>query len=168
MADSQGQSAVPDEWKEGKLNYCSGLTLATAKQMLEAAENEARQQGLLMVIAIADSGGNLVALHRMDNAMLASIQVAMDKAFTAVYGKIPTAVWGEIVKSGDIPPLFIHQRWTAFPGGFPLIRDGGIFGAIGASGATMYGDLSVARAGIAAGGFQTDAIDALLGEISGK
>ncbi len=168
MTDSQGPFAVPDEWKEGKLSYRSGLTLATAKKMLEAAENEARQQGILMAVAIADNGGNLVALHRMDNAMLASIQIAMDKAFTAIYGKIPTMVWGEIVRSGEIPPLFIHQRWTPFPGGFPLICDSAIFGAIGASGATMYGDLSVARAGVAAGGFQTDAIDVILAKIGGK
>jgi uncharacterized protein GlcG (DUF336 family) len=168
MTDSQDLFAVPDEWKEGKLDYRSGLTLATARQMLEAAEKEARQQGLLIVMAIADSGGNLVALHRMDNAMLASIHIAMDKAFTAVYGKISTMVWGDIVRSGEIPPLFIHQRWTPFPGGFPLIRDGGIFGAIGASGATMFGDLSVARAGIAAGGFQTDAIDVILAKMGGK
>ena len=68
-------------------------------------------------------------------------------------------------KSGDLPSLFFHERWTAFPGGFPLIRDGKILGGIGASGATMYGDCSVARAGMAAGGFETEDVDALLAQM---
>jgi uncharacterized protein GlcG (DUF336 family) len=154
MGNSQDQTNVPDEWKD------------TAKKMLEAAEKEAKRQGLLMAVAIADSGGNLVAFHRMDNTMLASTQIAMDKAFTAVFGKVPSIVWGEILRSGEIPPLFIHQRWTPFPGGFPLIRDGAIFGGVGVSGATMYGDTSVARAAAAAGGFQTHSFDAILSKTS--
>ena len=162
MVDSQKQVPVPDAWREGHLNYSTGLTLDTAKKMLAGAEEEASQQGLLMVIAISDSGGNLLAFHRMDNAMLASIQIAMDKAYTAVYGKIPSLIWGDILKSGEIPSLFIHKRWTPFPGGFPLIRDGRLYGGVGASGATMFGDLSVARAAMAAGKFNTDGVDAML------
>jgi uncharacterized protein GlcG (DUF336 family) len=168
MENTQKQGPVPEAWKEGNLGYSTGLTLDTAKKMLEAAEREAREQELLMVIAIADCGGNLVALHRMDNSMLASIGIAMDKAYTAVYGKLPSMAWGDMMRSGDLPSLFIHQRWTAFPGGFPLIRDGKLFGGVGASGATKFGDLSVARAAMAAGGFSTDDIDAILSEITGS
>jgi cob(I)alamin adenosyltransferase len=89
----------------------------------------------------------------------------MDKAFTAVYGKVPTQIWRMIVQSGNIPPLFIHERWTAFPGGFPLIKGKQLLGGIGCSGATAYGDTSVARAGILAGGFSTEEADDILKEL---
>jgi cob(I)alamin adenosyltransferase len=98
--------------------------------------------------------------------MLASIQIVMDKAFTAAYGKLPTQVWRSIVQSGNIPPLFFHERWTAFPGGFPIIKGKQLLGGIGASGATAYGDTSVARAGLLAGGFSTEDADAILKELN--
>jgi uncharacterized protein GlcG (DUF336 family) len=155
---------TPEAWKEGNMAYSAGLTLDTAKKMLEAAEREARKQSLLMTIAIADSAGNLVALHRMDDACLYSIQISMDKAFTAVYGKLSTTDWGQLFKSGELPSLFFHKRWTPFAGGFPLIRDGKICGGIGVSGATTFGDSVVARAALVAGGFKTDDADADLNE----
>ncbi len=115
-------------------------------------------------IAVMDSGGKLVAFGRMDDVMLASIQICMDKAHTAVHGKLPTQVWREVLRSGAIPPLFFHDRWIAFPGGFPLVKGNQIYGGIGASGATGFGDTSVARAALAAGGFSTDEADAMLKE----
>jgi uncharacterized protein GlcG (DUF336 family) len=156
---------VPTEWKEGRLSYRTGLTFNTAKQMIDAAMAEAKKQGLTMVIAIADAGGNLIAFGRMDDAMLVSTQIAMDKAFTAVYGKVPTQTWRTIVQSGNIPPLFIHERWTAFAGGFPLRKGKQLFGGIGCSGATAHGDVSVARAGLLAGGFSTEDADNILKEL---
>jgi len=160
------KDAVPPAWKEGGLSYSSGLTFDTAKKMIEAAMEEAKKQGLTMVIAVADAGGNLIAFGRMDDAMLASINIAMDKAFTAAYGKIPTQIWRDIVQSGTIPPLFIHERWTVFPGGFPLVKGKQLLGGIGCSGATAYGDTSVARAGLHAGGFSTEDADAILTELN--
>jgi glc operon protein GlcG len=156
---------VPTEWKEGGLSYRTGLTFDTARQMIDAAMAEAKKQGLTMVIAIADAGGNLIAFGRMDDAMLVSTQIAIDKAFTAVYGKVPTQTWRTIVQSGNIPPLFIHERWTAFAGGFPLRKGKQLFGGIGCSGATAHGDVSAARAGLLAGGFSTEDADAILKEL---
>jgi len=163
MVHSKGP--VPPAWKKGGLSYSTGLTYDTAKKMVEAAMSEAKKQGLTMVVAVADAGGNLVAFGRMDDAMLASIHIATDKAFTAAYGKIPTQIWRDIVQSGNLPPLFIHERWTAFPGGFPLIKGKKLFGGIGCSGATAQGDTSVARAGLHAGGFSTEDADAILKQL---
>ena len=160
------KDSVPPAWKKGGLSYSTGLTYDIAKKMIEGAMAEAKKQGLTMVIAVADAGGNLVAFGRMDDAMLASIHIAMDKAFTAAYGKIPTQIWRDIVQSGNLPPLFIHERWTAFPGGFPLIKGKKLLGGIGCSGATAYGDTSVARAGLRAGGFSTGDADAILKELN--
>jgi uncharacterized protein GlcG (DUF336 family) len=163
MANSK--DPVPAEWKEGGLYYRTGLKYNTAKQMIDAAMVEAKKQGLTMVIAIADAGGNLIAFGRMDGAMLVSTQIAIDKAFTSVYGKVPTQTWRTIVQSGNIPPLFIHERWTAFAGGFPLKKGKQLFGGIGCSGATSYGDTAVARAGLLAGGFSTKDADTILKEL---
>ena len=163
---AKSKDPVPPAWRQGVLSYTTGLTYDTAKKMIEASMAEAKKQGLTMVIAVADAGGNLVAFGRMDDAMLASIDIAKDKAFTATYGKIPTQVWRDIVQSGNLPPLFIHERWTAFPGGFPLIKGKQLLGGIGCSGATAYGDTSVARAGLCAGGFSTEDADAILKQLS--
>jgi len=163
---AHSKDPVPPAWRCGALSYSTGLTYDTAKKMIEAAMAEANKQGLTMVIAIADAGGNLVAFGRMDDAMLASIHIATDKAFTAAYGKIPTQVWRDIVQSGNLPPLFIHERWTAFPGGFPLIKGKQLLGGIGCSGATAQGDTSVARAGLHAGGFSTEDADAILKQLN--
>lgn len=80
-------SILPPQWKKGGLIYGTGLSLATAKKMLEAAEKRGEELGVPMTVAIADSGGNLIGLIRMDNAMLCSIQIAQDKAYTAVFKK---------------------------------------------------------------------------------
>lgn len=164
MANSK--DLVPPVWKEEALSYSTGLTFDTAKKMIDAAMSEAKKQGLTMVIAVADAGGNLVAFGRMDDAMLASIHIAMDKAFTAAYGKIPTQTWRDIVQSGNLPPLFIHERWTAFAGGFPLIKGKQLLGGTGCSGATAHGDTPVARAGLSAGGFSTEDADAILKQLN--
>jgi uncharacterized protein GlcG (DUF336 family) len=135
--------------------------------MLDAAEAEAKKQGLPMVMAIVDAGGNLMAFHRMDNAMLCSIEIAEDKAFTAVFGKLPTQAWHNTFRSGSLPSLFFHNRWTPIPGGFPIIHGGYLLGGIGASGGTGYEDTCVARAALLAGGFTTEDADAALREING-
>ena len=159
MANTSGQT--PPAWKSGNLSYGIGLTLETAKRMLEAGEKEAGKQGIPMVIAVVDAGGNLLAFHRMDNALLLSIQVAMDKAFTAVFGKLHTSHWREVFQSGDFAPLFLHERWMIFEGGLPIISNGVLLGGIGVSGGTLE-DLYVARAALKAGGFSVDEVDAAL------
>jgi len=158
-------SRIPPEWKKGGLTYGAGLTLETAKKMLEAAEKEGEKQGVPMTIAIADAGGNLIAFNRMDNAILCSIQIAMDKAYTAVFKKLPTKVLSGSYKSGEPIPLFFHERWITFHGGFPIISNGVMLGGIGVSGGSAYEDASVARAALTAGGFNTTDIDAIIAEI---
>jgi uncharacterized protein GlcG (DUF336 family) len=141
---SQAYGRAPEAWKTGNLVYGDGLTLDIAKKMLEAGEKEAIRQGVPMVIAISDAGGHLLAFHRMDNAMLCSVQIALDKAYTAVLGKQHTAQFGNAYKVGELVPLFFHERWITFPGGFPLIKNGSILGGIGVSGGIVE-DLYVAK-----------------------
>ena len=129
--------------------------------MLEAGEKEAMKQGVPMAMAISDSGGNLLAFHRMDHTILVSTQIAMDKAYTSVYGKQPTVNFGALYKSGELVPLFFHERWITFPGGYPIIKEGMIVGGLGVSGGVIE-DNYVARAILKAGGFSTAQVDEFL------
>jgi uncharacterized protein GlcG (DUF336 family) len=154
---------APEMWKSGKRIYGPGLTLETAKKMLEAGEREAVQQEVPMAMAISDQSGNLLAFHRMDNTMLVSTQIAMDKAYTSVLGKKSTGSNKASFLSGELVPLFFHERWITFPGGFPLIRENVIMGGLGVSGGVIE-DCHVARAMLKSGGFSTAEVDAFLQE----
>ena len=155
---------TPAAWKAGNLTYGTGLTLDTAKKMLEAGEKEAEKQGVPMAIAIVDTGGNLLAFHRMDDAILVGTQIAIDKAFTAVFGKQHTGNYANLYHSGILVPLFYHERWITFPGGFPIISNGVVLGGIGVSGGTIE-DVFVARAALQAGGFSVKEVDAFLAQM---
>jgi len=159
-------NSTPAAWKSGGLSYGSGLTLDIAKKMLEAGEKEAEKQGVPMSIAISDAGGNLIAFRRMDNAALFSTQIAMDKAFTTVFGKMPTRSFADLYRTGELIPLFFHERWITFPGGFPIIKNGMILGGIGVSGGTIE-DVYVVKAALKAGGFTLDEVDAAIMAIRG-
>jgi uncharacterized protein GlcG (DUF336 family) len=155
------KNSTPAAWKSGSLSYRSGLTLDIAKKMLRAGEKEAKKQGVPMSMAISDAGGNLLAFSRMDGAALFSIQIAMDKAFTTVFGKMPTGSFASQYCVGGLVPLFFHERWITFPGGFPIIRNGIILGGIGVSGGIVE-DVYVAKAALEAGGFSLDEVDAAI------
>jgi len=159
-------NSTPAAWKRGGLSYGSGLTLDIAKKMLEAGEKEAEKQGVPMSMAISDTGGNLIAFSRMDNAALFSIQIAMDKAFTTVFGKMPTGNFANLYRTGELVPLFFHERWITFPGGFPIIKNGMILGGIGVSGGTIE-DVYVVKAALKAGGFILKDTDAAIRAIIG-
>lgn len=164
-------NSTPAAWKSGGLSYGSGLTLDIAKKMLEVGEKEAEKQGVPVSIAISDASGNLIAFRRMDNAALFSIQIAMDKAFTTVFGKMPTGNFANLYRTGELVPLFFHERWITFPGGFPIIEDGRILGGIGVSGGTIE-DVYVVKAALKAGGFILDEVDtvirAMIGDVHSK
>ena len=158
---------APDAWKIGACCYGTGLNLELAKIMLEAGEKEAFKQGVPMAMAISDSGGNLLAFQRMDNTMLVSTQIAMDKAFTSVFGKLPTGAFGGAYKGGELVPLFFHERWITFNGGYPIIKDGILMGGLGVSGGRIE-DNYVARVILKTGGFDYSATDALIKEYEVK
>ena len=160
-------NSTPAAWKSGCLSYGSGLTLDLAKKMLEAGEKEAEKQGVPMSIAISDAGGNLIAFRRMDNAALFSIRIAMDKAFTTVFGKMPTGNFANLYRTGELVPLFFHERWITFPGGFPIIKKGMILGGIGVSGGTIE-DVYVVKVALEAGGFALDEVNAAIAAIRGN
>jgi uncharacterized protein GlcG (DUF336 family) len=128
------------------------ISSEAARRAIEGAEAKAREIGAAMVIAVVDESGMLKAFSRMDGAPLLSIDVAQDKAYTAVAFGIPTHEWFNFIK--DDPPL-LHgitktPRLVIFGGGFPISGNGQVVGGIGVSGGHYTQDMEVAEAGLAA------------------
>lgn len=131
----------------------SRINLETAKKIIAAAEEEAAGLGVQMVITVLDDGGNLIASHRMDDAWLASVEIAQNKAWTSVALKMPTSNLEEAtVPQAELYGLNTTNqgRIVIFGGGFPLEKDGRVTGAIGVSGSSVENDVKVAEAGVKA------------------
>ncbi len=126
--------------------------MAQAQAVLEAATQKSEETGTKMNIAVVDSGANLKAFIRMDNAWLGSVDIAIRKARTARFFDMPTGEIGKLSQPGGT--LYNIEQSNggliSFPGGLPLkdkSRD--IIGAIGVSGSTVENDHMVAEAGVA-------------------
>ncbi|WP_026961075.1 GlcG/HbpS family heme-binding protein [Alicyclobacillus herbarius] len=127
------------------------ITLDIAKRLIERAESEARKIGVSMVIAVVDEGGNFVACHRMDDAWLASVEIAQNKAWTSVALKTRTSDLAEAtVPQAELYGLTTTNqgRIVAFGGGIPLVKEGRIVGAVGVSGSSVANDVQVAEAAV--------------------
>jgi uncharacterized protein GlcG (DUF336 family) len=122
-----------------------------AWKMVDAAVAKARAIGVRENVAILDDGGNLTAFGRMDGAPILSIEIAQNKAYTALFG-VSTQDFFNFIQSdpsllAGMPTL---ARMAAWGGGFPIKVDGEIVGAIGLSGApTVQNDIDCARAALA-------------------
>lgn len=126
-----------------------------AHRIITAAEAKATELGTPMVIAVCDESGVLKAFSRMDGAALLSVQIAQDKAYTAVGFGMSTDAWHPFIK--DDPPLSDGavggiDRLVIFGGGYPITAGDRIVGAVGVSGGHYTQDMEVAQAGIAAVG----------------
>ena len=115
---------------------------------MAAAEAEAKKNNWGMAIAILDSTGHIVMLHRLDNTQYGSIAVAEDKARSALDFRRPTKVFEDLVAQGGIGMRTLAVRGASpLEGGLPILMDGKIIGAIGVSGGTSVQDGQVAKAG---------------------
>lgn len=110
-----------------------GMTLAEAKKLLAAAEDAATKGNAHMGIVVLDEGGHLVAAERMDGAALITVEFARKKARTSVLYKAPTDVFSDGLGKGRTAILGLPQI-VPFGGGFPLMANGQVVGAIGCSG----------------------------------
>jgi glc operon protein GlcG len=128
--------------------YGVSISLALAKQVMQAAEAEAVANHWPMVIAIVDAGGHLMLFHKMDNAQLGSVRVAQAKAETALKFRRPTKVFEDAVAAGGKGwRILAMDGMCPLEGGVPLLQDGKIVGAIGVSGMHSNQDAQVAMAG---------------------
>ena len=125
------------------------LTLEDAQRISLAARRAAAENKWNVVVAIVDDGGHLISLERMDGTQKGSVQVAQQKARTAILFKRPTKAFEDMVLQGR-PVMMTMPDVICLEGGVPLIRDGVHVGAIGISGVKSSEDGIVAAAGAAA------------------
>ena len=125
-----------------------------ADELMAGAMAKAAEMQVPMCIALCDPSGTLVQFRRMDHAPLLSVQIAQDKAFTAVSFGMATHEWHDFIKND--PPLLdgiVHTpRLVVFGGGYPVKVDGVVVGGIGVSGGHYSHDMEVAQAALAAAG----------------
>jgi uncharacterized protein GlcG (DUF336 family) len=139
--------------KKSETSKALGVTLEAARKVIRAGEEKAAAIGQPMNIAVVDAGANLVAFERMEGAWLGSINISINKAFTARAFDIETKALGENSQSGD---QFFgihasnHGRVMIFAGGVPLKSGGQVVGGVGVSGGSGKQDQAVAEAAAAA------------------
>jgi glc operon protein GlcG len=129
--------------------YGPPITLKQAKEIISGAEAEAQKNNWPVVIAIVDTGGNLVMLQRLDNAQFGSVEVARQKAWSAAAFRRPTKVFQDAIASGGANLRLLSLAGASpLEGGLPLVVDGQIIGAIGVSGVMSEQDAQIAQAGV--------------------
>lgn len=141
---------VKRELAEAKGVESGRMTLSLAKELIEAIEQKAKEQGMKVVIAVADQSARPVAVHSMDDAYIASFDIALHKAYTSASLKMSTQVLGDL--SGPGQPLYGIQHTNGgkiviFGGGEPLEEQGTVIGALGVSGGTAKEDTDLAAYG---------------------
>jgi uncharacterized protein GlcG (DUF336 family) len=128
--------------------YGAPINLDRARRVLAAAEAEAKKRNWKLNIAVVDPNGDLIDFARMDGAQLASIAISQGKARTAARYRRPTQVFYNLYENGHAFAGTLDPTLVASPGGFPLIEDGKLIGAIGCSGGTGDQDAVVCKAGV--------------------
>ena len=128
------------------------LSLSDARTLIAGAEKKALELGVPYNIAVVDAGGSLVSHVRMDGAWLGSIDIAIQKAWTARAFDMSTDNLSKMSQSGK--PLFgidstNHEKVVIFGGGIPIKMGKVVIGAVGASGGTVDQDIQVAEAALA-------------------
>ncbi|MGO4407088.1 heme-binding protein [Bosea sp. RAF48] len=143
--------AVPCAAQAQRAPYGAPISLEQAKVMISGAEAEAKKNSWLVSVAIVDSGCNLVALHRIDNANLGGIAVAEDKARSACLYRGNTKGSEDALAKGGLGVRLLALRGIVpLEGGLVIVKDGVTIGAIGVSGAQSDEDGKIAAAGLAA------------------
>lgn len=126
------------------------LELSDVKRIAAAAESHALSKGWAVSIAIADAGGHLLWLQRLDGAAAISAQIAPAKANTAALGRRESKVYEDIINQGRTSFLSAPGLQGLLEGGVPILVDGQVVGAVGVSGVKSSEDAEIAKAGIAA------------------
>jgi glc operon protein GlcG len=127
--------------------YGTSIGAEQAKQVLAAAEAEAKKRGWKMNIAVVDTNGEPVMFERMEGAQIASGDIAIKKARTAARFRREARVFYNLYETGHTYFGTLDQTATASPGGFPLIEGGKLIGAVGCSGGTGDQDAAICKVG---------------------
>lgn len=128
------------------------LTSDAALAAVSAAVKAAEGHGVRINAAVVDAGGNLMAFLRCPGAFLHSINIAIDKAYTAASFGFASGDWAKVLEGEDEVRQGLRQvpRLVMIGGGLPIVVDGRTVGGIGVSGASERQDMDCARAGLTA------------------
>jgi glc operon protein GlcG len=129
-------------------NYGAPISLEQAKKVMAGAEAEAKKNNWPVVIAILDSGGQLVMLQRLDNTQWGSVEIAKEKARSSVALRRPTKALQDLIAQGGANLRLLNIGYSVLEGGIPIVVDGKIIGSVGVSGVTSQQDAQIAQAGI--------------------
>jgi uncharacterized protein GlcG (DUF336 family) len=131
------------------------LSLDLALELLARVREEAEARDLSLAVAVVDSAGHVLASQRMDGAALGAMRLAVGKAFTAASWATPTGEFGSSTQPGgdDWGWNTTDERIVVYAGGVPLLVDGELVGALGASGGTASEDEECVTAAASALGF---------------
>src|SRR5476651_2498091 len=127
--------------------YGVSIGLERAKEVMAAAEAEAKRRNWKMNIAVVDTNGELVHFSRMEGAMIASVGISQGKARTAARFRRETRVFYNAFEGGHSYIGAIDPTLVASPGGFPLVEGGKLIGAVGCSGGTGDQDAVICKVG---------------------
>jgi glc operon protein GlcG len=128
--------------------YGASISLENARKLAALSVAEAGKNGWKMAIAVVDIAGDLVYFEKMDGTQVASVNIAQDKARSSVRFKRPTKAMQDVLAAGGAGVRFLAlQGAVPVEGGLPIVMDGKIVGAIGASGGTSEQDGQAAKAG---------------------
>jgi uncharacterized protein GlcG (DUF336 family) len=154
LAQNAAPAAVPPPSAGGTpdampfdIPYGVPIGLERAKDVLAAAEAEAKKRNWKMNIAVVDTHGELVHFARMDGAQFASGSISIGKARTAARFRRESRVFYNQYETGHPYVSTLDPTLVASPGGFPLVADGKLIGAIGCSGGTGDQDAATCKAG---------------------
>ncbi|MEW5959112.1 MAG: heme-binding protein, partial [Chloroflexota bacterium] len=143
---------APENSEAQKGSASMALNLAQCDRLIEAGIRKAQEIGVPMVLAVVDDSGQVMETRRMDQALVVSLTLAPNKAFTAATVRLPTHELAQLAQphgplygiEANIPQL------TLVGGGLPLRQNGGVVGAVGVSGGSVDQDIEVAQAMVAA------------------
>jgi len=127
--------------------YGTSIGLEKAKQLVAAAEAEAKKRNWKMNIAVVDTNGEPVLFERMEGAQIASGEISIKKARTSARFRRESRAFYNVYESGHTYPGTLDPTLTASPGGFPLVEGGKLIGAIGCSGGTGDQDALICKTG---------------------
>ena len=129
--------------------YGPAITLEQAKKVMAGAEAEAAKNKWPVVITILDSGGNVVMVQRLDGAQFGSVEIAREKAYSAVAFRRPTKAFQDLVGQGGANLRLLKGAGISpLEGGIPIVVAGKLIGGIGVSGVTSQQDAQIGQAGI--------------------
>jgi ATP:cob(I)alamin adenosyltransferase len=135
------------KWEDKGMEIKNMLTLEEAKKIISVGEKKASEMGKDFVFAVVNSEGNLILEEKMDKAILASVEIALKKAYTSAALKLDTSVLADLVNpGGSLYGLHTDSKYIVFGGGVVLKINGEIVGALGVSGGTVEEDMTIANA----------------------